>query len=390
MSQGEQGYHGRHQRGGQARNYQGRAILRERPERASLQHPGMKQELPFLRYLKPGGKHVSAYEVQIFLDKFKIYCQQNFISGLETIFDVVDPRYPEFNSPERPAAMVVSPIDLKIWEINYRKFRDDEEKLAEHAVKLQAAMWGNMSDDSHDKVRQTAEGSAAERGGDDPLNLIKAIRSTHLTAGRVDNTQNLVAAENQYAYIRMRDDETVDTYYRRFEAVVSCLSEAAHRAERADRIPDGEMQAFKFLEGLTAAYADYKSFHDMNIINPAAAPRSAHDVYEAVSRLNLGKANARQNAYRQGAFVTQSSNRGGRFSRHNSYHGRGGGGRYGGRGGRGACVICGDYSHWKRDCPKNTEIKSAISEVRAESSAGGGKVGGAAGGATGGAGKSKN
>jgi len=51
MSQGEQGYHGRLQRGGQARNYQGRAIVRERPERASLQHPGMKQELPFLRYL---------------------------------------------------------------------------------------------------------------------------------------------------------------------------------------------------------------------------------------------------------------------------------------------------------------------------------------------------
>ena len=363
-------------RGVQAgRSYNGRSAQRsERSERINTQHPGIRPELPFLKYMI-NGRHVSAHEVQRYLEQFKTFCQQNYIAGLYQVFDSAEPQYPDYEQPQQPEVFANS-IEKKIWEIDYHRYRNDIDQLEKDSIKLQAAIWGNMSEESKDKVRQTTEGADAVRVGNDPLNLIRAIRSTHLTAGKIDDTQNLVAAEKQYLYTRMRDDETVDAYYRRFVAVVSSLTEAANRAERVERVPDGAMQAFHFMDGLSSAYSDYKSFNDMQMINPQAAPRSAHDVYEAVSRLSLSKVSSRQNAYRQGVFVSQANSRGGRFSRHNGYNGRGGGGRYGYRSGRGACVICGDYSHWKNDCPRNTEIKGAIKEVRAESSAGGGKVGG--------------
>jgi hypothetical protein len=214
-------------------------------------------------------------------------------------------------------------------------------------------------------VKRRQEGIDAITNND-PLNLMKAIVATHLIGSDVDNMRNYYAAETNYReHLRMSETESIDTYRRRFNEYVASLTEAATRATQDDKVPAAEAQAIHFVERLASAYSDFKIAIRRHMVT---APTSVQEAYEAAIHFGTDIKSERKysTATHAGVFYTD----GGRGRGNSSTRGRRGGGRGSGRGGRGrgACVICGEYGHWKNECP----INEGISDVR--SADGGGKV----------------
>ena len=103
-----------------------------------------------------------------------------------------------------------------------------------------------MSTESIDVVRQTETGAQAITTRD-PLELIQSIITTHMTSGKIDNNENYYEAEEAYHNIKMGQFESLDSYRKRFEAMVATLTEAANRADIPDQVPTEFLQVQRFV-----------------------------------------------------------------------------------------------------------------------------------------------
>jgi hypothetical protein len=313
---------------------------------------GLIEGLPVLHYNKSAGM---SDELQKWLSAMKTYTMTNFIMGLDDIFLAENPTYPEFFEPFTPADedhedMVV----MENWKLDNKEFRENTKKLDQDKVKLMGVLLGQMSEASKDQVKTTQDGKLAI-DQKDPLELVRAIISTHLTAGRIDSDQNLYAAETNYRNIQMGEYEPIATYHRRFLANLSSLRECASRAEKEGAVPDDELQSIHFISTLNAHYGAYKDNFKRGIIS---APTTVQDAYESIVHFGPGRAHYEVREVRRGVFASFRGGRGGRGGRD-------------GRGGRGACVICKKFGHWKNECPSrkgeaNDDVARAVEQVRDE------------------------
>jgi uncharacterized membrane protein YgcG len=289
----------------------------------------------------------------------KTYTMANFIAGLDDIFNSENAAYPDFYEPEFPEEHDRGDaVVMEIWKLDNKEYRENAKKLEEHKVKLMGVLLGQMSEASKDQVKTTQEGKTAIEEKE-PLDLVRAIVSTHLTAGRIDNDQNLYAAETNYRRIQMGEYEPIATYHRRFLASLTSLKECASRAEKDGAVPDDELQSIHFISTTNGQYGAYKDYFKRGIVS---APTTLQDAYEKMVDFGTGRApysDGREE--RRGVFTTFRGGRGG---------GRGGRFGRGGRG-RGACVICNEYGHWKNECPNkkadsSDDVAKAVQEVRDE------------------------
>jgi hypothetical protein len=312
---------------------------------------------------------VSPHKVQEFLNDIKNYTLQHYSSGLHKIFETGG----EYVEPEVPAQPHVdaTAVQMKIWENAYKNYSYDKRKFDEDKIKLVGTILGQLSKESVDVIRQTEDG----REGIDkqmPLTLIKAIVSTHLILGKVDDEQNLYEARRIYENMRQGEKETLDSYCRRFEAAVASVKEAASRAEMEEECPNEKLQAIHFVRNVNDKYSLFKDNVQRGII---AIDDTVRDALEAAIKFGEGSAyRPISHSESRGVFAS-TRGRGGRV------RGRGhGGGRTSyGPSAKYPCKICNSTDHWAKDCPDgekkpaaDSAVKKAVDEVRAENSAGGG------------------
>ena len=335
---------------------------------------GLIPTLPFLN-ARAGGT-ISPDTLHNWVDAINTYAKTNYIPGLAAVCTTsTTAAYPEYEEPEVPAAGSTT-YPGRIWEIKYRQYAENVQRLASDKVKLTGVILGQMGNMTKDLVKRRQEGVDAI-ANNDPLNLIKAVVATHLIGSDVDDMRNYYAAETNYRdHLRMSETESIETYRRRFNEYIASLTEAATRAAQAGKVPAAEAQAIHFVERLASAYSDFKIAIRRHMVT---APTSVQEAYEAA--INFGTDIRSERRYstttHAGVFYTD----GGRSRGNSSSRGRRGGGRGSGRSGRGrgACVICGEYGHWKNECPskdgkEDRQINEAISDFR--SAGGGGKPGG--------------
>lgn len=318
---------------------------------------GQIETLPVLYYSTSNGAEV----VHRFLKEFKIYVMANFIKDMDNIFKLTDPDYPEMEEPEEPYGnQVKDRIIMEKWKLKLKDYEAWKRKFEDEKVKLAGVMLGQVSPGSMDRLNQVAEGATAIKDKD-PLSLVKAILTTHLTAGKADGEQNLYYAEMNFKNMKMYEDEKLPMYYRRFEASVASVTESATQLTKPERVPDDAQCVMHFIHTLNTNYNSYKLAYRRDQLK--TKPKKIQEAYEMIILYGPDKMPGDKkyndtnetNYGRRGIFY---SNRGGRG------RGRDSGGR-GRGGGRGACHICGDTGHWKRDCPKNVDedISKAIAET---------------------------
>jgi hypothetical protein len=343
---GDMNNHGRGGRGGSQRypgNYRGgrggpRDGVGHQYKNPVKALKGQIESLPLLNFSKSAS---NGDELQKWISSLKTYTIANYIKNLDDIFNKEEPAYPVFEEPEFPDEEDQNNIAImEIWKAEHRDYRDNTKKLDDHKTKLFGVLLGQMSETSKDQVMTTQEGKDAI-DGKDPLNLVKAIVSTHLMAGQIDSDQNLYAAETNYRKIQMGETELIAAYHRRFEASLATLRECASRAEKIAAVPDDGLQSIHFISTLNVNYGAYKENFKRGIITK---PEDLQDAYEKVVSFGPGRAHyseLREDTTRRNAFVSRRGGRGGRY-----------GNERGGRGGaRGACALCKQFGHWKNECP---------------------------------------
>jgi hypothetical protein len=326
------------------------------PRNNNEKFKGQIETLPVLYYSTSSGAEV----VHRFLKEFKIYVMANFIKDMDNIFKLTDPKYPEMEEPAEPATGEVKNIVvMEKWKLKLKDYETWKRKFEEEKVKLSGVMLGQLSPGSMDRLNQVAEGAAAIRDKD-PLSLVKAILTTHLTAGKADGETNLYYAEMNFRNMKMYEDEKLPMYYRRFEASVASVKESATKLTKPERAPDDAQCVMHFIHTLNNSYNSYKLAYRRDQLK--TKPTKTQEAYEMIILYGPDKMPGDRkynetneaNYGRRGIFYTNRGGRGGRGGRD--------GGR--GRGGRmGTCHICGDPGHWKRDCPKNPEQSKSEADI---------------------------
>jgi hypothetical protein len=326
---------------------------------------GQIESLPVLTYNR--SSTTNGDNVEKWMKAMKSYTIANYIKDLDEIFNKDNPHYPTIEAPDplerddRKDLMLV-----EIWKHDMKDFRTNSKKLIEDSTKLFGVILGQMSISSIEQVGSTQEGKNAI-DGKDPLALVEAITSTHITGGRIDANQNLYVAETAYRNIVMYEHEKLHEYHRRFLVSINALTECALRANKEESVPKDELQIIHFINNLNANYGLYKEYFIRGML-PAPKATTVTEAYEKITvfgsdRSEFGRKEHGQHS--RNIFHTTS----GRASR----GGRSGRGR--GRSGRptnameGACYNCGEKGHYANKCPhskssSSTSIVNAVTEVQ--------------------------
>lgn len=331
---------------------------------------GQIEGLPLLHYNKTS---TTSDEVFKWMSGLKTYAMSNFLPGMDNIFlGDQQAEYPFLDEPDIPdEELQNNKVAMEIWRAAYKEYREDSKKLADHKVKLTGVILGQMSDSSRDQVKTSQEGKEAI-DNKDPLLLVKAILGTHLTMGKIDDQQNLYAAERGYQRIEMGESESIANFMRRFNASLSSYRECASRAEKEETLPDDEQQSIHFIMQLNAQYGAFQDTFKRGMIVPK--PATLQEAYERVCIFGIGRSHEYREPRHRGVFHTRGGGRAGRGGR--GSHGRGhrGGTSFGGRG---SCAICHEYGHWKNECPHKKEetddmVTKAVTQFKDEKRRSGG------------------
>lgn len=338
---------------------------------------GINPGLPLLTCGKDG--QANPENTRYWITKMKLYCQIEFIRGLDNIFDA-NGEYPEYLVPDAPKdekgeSVRSSSPEFYIWKEEFNEMTRDRKTLQDHKVKLTALMIGQMSQGSQDLITKGAEGLKAILDKD-PLELVKAVISTHMVSSKVDVTQNFWESTEAYNRITQEPHESLPVFRRRLEGLWQGLQESARNAKKEDKLPDEEMQAMHFLSRLNAKYADLNLNIDRGIIE---RPNTFLKAYEDAANWKFQTSlSSDGGSNHRGVFATwRGGGRDGGGGR--SARGRGRGGRDNPRGGgggrgRGGCHVCGSQDHWRNECPNRKdeteadEIKATVKEAKKSSS----------------------
>jgi hypothetical protein len=149
--------------------------------------------------------------------------------------------------------------------------------------KMFARIWETLSDMSKEKISQEPDYEDFYRR-DDPLDLWKAIKRTHLTANTGNLRKDKEDARHKYENIYLGATESLSKYYNRFQQTVQLYVGAGNVA------PTQEDQAIHFLAMLDKQrYADFVSNMHSNVSTGAleSYPTTVLDVYAKATRFRV-------------------------------------------------------------------------------------------------------
>lgn len=332
----------------------GRSALLRRPNYQDFQIGGQISGLPRLWFRDSRGNIISPHKVREFIEEIKKYTLREYSRYLHNIFELENAGYGEPLEPERPDD-TDSIFEMEIWKLEQRQYASDLKKLEDDQIKLFGVIISQMSTESIDVVRQTATGAQAITTRD-PLELVQSIITTHMTSGKIDNNENYYEAEETYHNIKMGQFESLDSYRKRFEAIVATLIEAANRAEIPDQVPTEFLQVQRFVKNLNDNYSHYADCFNRRMI---PIPETIQAAMIAIVNHGAGSIYVSR-APGRGVFNTFRSGRADRG------RGRGTSRASADR----PCNICGSPSHWKNQCPQNDKkdnqilVKNAIDNLK--------------------------
>jgi hypothetical protein len=282
--------------------------------------------------------------------------------------------YPDLLEPPDPEDGATR-VDQKKWELAYAEWRKETLKLEQDQVQLYGLMLGQMSDESKNRIKETEDG-AESMETNNPLQLLSAIISTHMTDNRLGAEHNAYKIGRLFRQLVMMPGEQLSSYYHKFTSLYSGYQEAYRRAD--EEMPDSAFEegqnALQFTMGLNSTYNVYKQYYEDSL---KPWPESIFEAYQEASKFKPKREDHNAGGPgRANAFAMSGRGRGRNRGRHGGRGGREGRGRYqsnqdssGGQPGSaseygtraGECYQCGETGHYKWEC-KAKQASGATSQ----------------------------
>lgn len=213
------------------------------------------------------GRDINPGVVTTWMIKLSEYIMSSFDSRIDKIFgpDGTLGEYPEIIAPDDPEEGA-SRVDIKKWETSYSDYNKERIKLEQDKCRVYGIMLGQISDNSKNRIKETEDGAGATLTHD-PLQLLSAIISTHMSDNRLGAEHNLYKVEQAFYAYSMQNGDSLAYYYQRFRALLTGVQEAYRRAD--EDIPDTSFRDFqlalKFTMGLNSTYSVYKQYYEDSI-----------------------------------------------------------------------------------------------------------------------------
>ena len=237
---------------------------------------GLIAELPVLTWT---GKQSNYAD---FKDKVSTYLKQQF--GNNGSF-IANDRYYEPTEPIEPDAdssKKASRRDQIMWSVyedEMKSWTKVINKNLEDRTKMYEIIWGQLSNQSKEKIRSNANFADAEvdeGGRQDPLALWKIIASTHLVLSTGSDLLDRAAAKNIYDRIRQGNTESLGDFKLRFDRAIEALDQLGHT-----NMPETPEQVIHFINALhPSQHFEWKTKTLNGISEGEAVPTSVVDAYE--------------------------------------------------------------------------------------------------------------
>ena len=240
---------------------------------------GMIAELPVLTW---NGNKSNYAE---FKERMSTYLQQRY--GNNGNFIDNDEYYvpPEPTEPEADDSQYAPRRDRVLWALWESEMKSRTKLMnnnLEQRTQIYQTIWGQLSVDSKEKVRQNANYSSAEsdeNGRPDPLELWRIIARTHLVRSTGNIILDRIEAKTTYDRIRQGFNESLGDFKLRFDRALEALKQLGYT-----QIPIENEQVIHFIKALhDSRYYEWKT----KMINDVAAgfeiPENVVEAYEACS-----------------------------------------------------------------------------------------------------------
>ncbi len=149
-------------------------------------------------------------------------------------------------------------------------------EMFKNRPKMFAEMWGHMSEESKDKVRQHPNWHLIQKE-DDPLELWKAIKATHIVTAIGNPVADRATARDNYSKVKQHPTESLARYKVRFDNAVR-----ARVALEDPHLPSEEDQAMDFINRLDdARYARFRANmrNSVNVDKTGTYPATLLEAY---------------------------------------------------------------------------------------------------------------
>lgn len=319
-------------------------------------------------YLDIGpGKDVNPGWLTTWMRKMSEYAMAQYESKVHLIFGPNGSlgNYPALVEPEDPEEGATR-VEQKKWEMEYSEWRKEKIRLEQDQVKLYGLMLGQMSEESKNRVKETEDGAESIETNN-PLQLLSAIISTHMTDSRLGAEHNAFKIGRLFRQLVMMPGEQLSSYYHKFTSLYSGYQEAYRRAD--EEMPDSAFEegqnALQFTMGLNSTYNIYKQYFEDSL---KPWPESIFEAYQEASKFKPKREDYNSGGPgRANAFAMRGRGGRGRDRGRGRYSGRGHDGRgrnhssqdntanqpvgpseYGTRAGE--CYHCGEAGHHKWEC----------------------------------------
>jgi len=152
------------------------------------------------------------------------------------------------------------------------------EKMKSNRAQLFATIWGQLSAESEEKVRQVNNWDEIDQQKD-PLLLLKAIKDIHLAAESGFNTKDRQKTRLLYSNLQQNNQETLLSFKEQFDHAIDAMEAVGQN------VPSNEDQAIDFLTKLdNSRYAALKvQLENNQIMGLGKYPATLADAYKLAS-----------------------------------------------------------------------------------------------------------
>ena len=197
----------------------------------------------FFSHISPGSNYPE------FKEKISTYLQQKFGNNGNFIDNNDYYVPPEPTEPEADESQFAPRRDKVLWAMWESEMKSRVKLMAKHLeerTQIYQIIWGQLSVESKEKVRQSPQYPVAEsddNGRPDPLELWKIIARTHLVRSTGNIVLDRVEAKTNYDRIRQGFNESLGDYKLRFDRAIEALDQLGYT-----QIPIENEQVIHFIK----------------------------------------------------------------------------------------------------------------------------------------------
>jgi len=306
------------------------------PKPQGTERRGAIPELPTLKY----GPDANYGEFKKALSTFARREYGNLGKLIETLKYYV-PEHIEFEEEDIAEAEDPHGFRKAVIMEEFKERTREMAKMKTQRPALFAVIWGQLSTESEERVRQTDNYVAEVESGDDPLALWLAIRETHIANTIGTGPLDRKTARKQYAGLKQGVNESVTMFKERTDEALAALA-----AVGADDVTPTD-QAADFLDRLDPIrYADLMADLENNaVLNVGTYPKTLTEAYNVAARYKLSNKAEVQMSTSSGrsVFTTDTEKRRDTFK----------------------CRLCGEAGHAMAKCSWLEDAREVIKSKRA-------------------------